>query len=89
MITVLPDVLDALDVVARLLLLADGTNDPEQTPEPEDVKAGWTALVVVIGLIVAVVLLLFSMTRHVRKVRRNEEAELDAAAQDEQDETAL
>ncbi|MFW6774455.1 hypothetical protein ACOACO_09235 [Nocardioides sp. CPCC 205120] len=61
-----------------------------ETPEPEDVKAGWTGAAVLAGLIVAVVLLLVSMSRHVRKVRRNQDdealdAELDAerAARDE------
>ncbi|MDF9717164.1 hypothetical protein INN71_03625 [Nocardioides sp. ChNu-153] len=63
-------------VVAPILQAAE-------TPKPEDVKAGWTGAAVLAGLIVAVVLLLVSMSRHVRKVRRNQDeealdAELDA-----------
>ncbi|WP_028472820.1 hypothetical protein [Nocardioides alkalitolerans] len=58
----------------------------EQTPEPEDVKAGWTGFAVFMALIAATALLLWSMARHVRTLRRNadeeqelEEARLDAA----------
>ncbi|HEY1134544.1 MAG TPA: hypothetical protein VGE77_08195, partial [Nocardioides sp.] len=52
--------------------------DREEGPEPEDVKAGWTGFAVFIGLIVATVLLLVSMARHVRKVRREQELEQEA-----------
>lgn len=51
--------------------LADGV-----PPEPEDVKAGWTAFVVFVLLIVAVGLLGWSLTRHLRKAEANEEAGL-------------
>ncbi|WP_447645482.1 hypothetical protein [Nocardioides zeae] len=53
--------------------------DREEGPEPEDVKAGWTGFAVFIGLIVAVVLLLVSMTRHIRKVRRQQDDEAEDA----------
>lgn len=61
--------------------------DREEGPEPEDVKAGWTGFAVFVGLIVAVVLLLVSMARHIRKVRRQAEDEADDAlwAQEQRD----
>ena len=39
----------------------------EQTPEPEEVKAGWTALVVFLLLGAAVVVLGFSLTKQLRR----------------------
>lgn len=72
-------ILHLLDAVPTLLLTAlDLAAD--ETPEPEDVKAGWTGFAVLIGLIVAVVLLLVSMTRHMRRVRRNAQDDADAEA---------
>ena len=44
----------------------------EQAPEPEDVKAGWTAFAIFIGLIVVVGLLGFSLSRHLRRAEFNE-----------------
>ena len=46
----------------------------EQAPEPEDVKAGWTAFAIFIGLIVVVGLLGFSLSRHLRRAAANQEA---------------
>ena len=46
----------------------------EQSPEPEDVKAGWTAFAMFIGLIVVVALLGVSLTRHLRRAHANNEA---------------
>jgi hypothetical protein len=51
-----------------LVLLAD------ETPEPEDVKAGWTAFVIFLLLIGAVVLLGISLTKHLRKAQAAEDA---------------
>lgn len=56
---------DLLHALTPLALVA-----AEEGPKPEDVKAGWTGFAVLIFLIVAVVLLLVSMTRHMRKIRR-------------------
>lgn len=72
-------ILHLLDAVPTLLLTALELA-ADETPEPEDVKAGWTGFAVFIGLIVAVVLLLVSMTRHMRRVRRNAQEEADAEA---------
>jgi hypothetical protein len=48
----------------------------QQTPEDEDVVAGWTAFAVFGLLIVAVVFLGFSLTKQLKKVDRAEEAGL-------------
>ena len=45
----------------------------DETPAPEDVKAGWVAFAVFIGLGLAVVLLGISLSRHLRKARDNAE----------------
>jgi len=39
----------------------------DETPEPKDVKAGWTALIVFLLLIAAVVVLAFSFVKQLRK----------------------
>lgn len=51
-----------------ITLLAD------QAPEPEDVKAGWTAFVIFILLILAVVLLGFSLVKQLRKAQAAQDA---------------
>jgi hypothetical protein len=48
----------------------------DETPEPEDVKAGWTAFVIFLLLIGAVVFLGFSLTKHLRRAQAAEEAGL-------------
>ncbi len=40
----------------------------EEGPAREDVKAGWTALLVVLGLAAAVVFLAFSLRKHLGRV---------------------
>ena len=45
----------------------------DQAPAPEDVKAGWVAFAVFIALGIAVTLLGFSLSRHLRKARSNAE----------------
>ena len=68
LLTVLPD-------VATLVLdLAGPVAD--QVPEDEDVKAGWTAFAIFIGLIIAVALLGFSLVKQLRKAEAAEEAGL-------------
>jgi hypothetical protein len=46
----------------------------DQAPEPEDVTAGWTALVVFLLLIAAVVLLGFSLVKQLRKAQAAKDA---------------
>ena len=64
LLTVLPDV----------LTLAVSLTD--EVPEDEDVKAGWTAFVIFIALIIAVALLGFSLVKQLRKAEAAEEAGL-------------
>ena len=45
----------------------------DQVPDPSDVKAGWVAFGVFIGLCLAVTFLGFSLTKHLRKARDNAE----------------
>ncbi len=45
----------------------------QEAPAPEDVKAGWVAFAVFIAMGLAVTLLGFSLTRHLRTARRNAE----------------
>jgi hypothetical protein len=54
-----------------LLLLATATDPP---PSENDVKAGWGALGLMLLLIAAVVFLLWSFTRQIKKVRAAQEA---------------
>jgi hypothetical protein len=61
-----------MDLLTLLLpLLVAGA---DEVPKPDDVKAGWVAFGVFIGLGLAVVLLGFSLARHLRKARENAEA---------------
>ena len=45
----------------------------DKVPAPNDVKAGWVAFAVFLALAVAVALLGFSLTKHLRKARDNAE----------------
>ena len=54
--------------VSMVLLLSD------EGPKPEDVKAGWTAFAVFIGLILAVAFLGWSLLRQLRKAQRARDA---------------
>lgn len=60
-----------LSVVLPALVNASAS-DP--VPSENDVKAGWVALVVVVVLVVAVVFLLRSFTKQLKKVDAAEEA---------------
>ncbi len=42
----------------------------EEAPDPNDVVAGWVGFAVFVGLIVAVALLGWSLTKHLRKTDR-------------------
>ena len=55
--------------VAQLVVRA-----ADQTPQDEDVKAGWTAFVVFLLLIAAVVVLGFSLVKQLRKAQAAEDA---------------
>jgi len=48
----------------------------DEAPKDEDVVAGWTAFVIFLLLIAAVVFLGFSLTKHLRRAQANEEAGL-------------
>ena len=65
-------------VLTALVRLAE----VQEGPEPEDVKAGWTALVLFLLLIAAVVFLAFSLVKQLRKAQ----AAKDAGVYDDQDE---
>ena len=61
------------DLALALLPLADGgASDP--TPAAEDVTAGWTALLVFAGLILAVVVLGRSLVKQLRKAQAARDA---------------
>jgi hypothetical protein len=46
----------------------------DKTPKPEDVKAGWTAFILFLLLVAAVVLLAFSLVKQLRKAQAAEDA---------------
>jgi phosphoglycerol transferase MdoB-like AlkP superfamily enzyme len=48
----------------------------DKTPKDEDVKAGWTAFVIFLLLIAAVVVLAFSFTKQLRKAQAAKDAGL-------------
>lgn len=57
-----------LDLLTMTVLLSD------KTPEPKDVKAGWTALIVFLLLALAVVVLAFSLVKQLRKAQAAKDA---------------
>lgn len=68
LLTVAPHVVAS--AVSSVVRLAD------DVPKPEDVKAGWVAFAIFIGLIVAVALLGYSLVRQLRKAQAAEDAGL-------------
>ena len=46
----------------------------DRVPKDDDVKAGWTAFAIFIGLAIAVALLGVSLIRHLRKAEANKAA---------------
>jgi len=56
---------------AQLAILLVGLVD--KTPKPADVKAGWGAFGIFLGMAVAVALLGWSLSRHLKKAQRNED----------------
>ena len=74
-------------VAAVLMPVADLiASAADQTPKDEDVKAGWTALVVFVLLIAAVVVLAFSFTKQLRKAQAAKDA--GVYGEDDQDDQA-
>ena len=69
-------------LVTSLTLLADGA------PEPEDVKAGWTAFAIFLLLAVAVAFLGRSLFKQLRKAQAAQEAGVYDRAQGAADEKA-
>ena len=63
----------AASLLVALLPLVDGEN-PDPVPAKEDVTAGWTALLVFLFLIVAVVVLARSFLKQLRKAQAAREA---------------
>ena len=64
-----------MSVAAVLFPLAElVVRAADQTPKDEDVKAGWTALVLFLLLIAAVVVLAFSLVKQLRKAQAAEDA---------------
>ena len=59
-------------VLSELTLLVVRLAD--ETPKPEDVKAGWTAFVIFLLLLGAVVVLGFSLSKQLRKAQAAKEA---------------
>jgi hypothetical protein len=58
--------------VPELVLLVVQLED--KTPKPEDVKAGWTAFVIFLLLLGAVVFLGFSLTKQLRRAQAAKDA---------------
>ena len=67
-----------------MLVLVRLTDQLQKGPEPEDVKAGWTAFAVFLLLGAALVFLMFSMVKQLRKAQ----AAKDAGVYGEPDEPA-
>jgi len=59
-------------VLSELTLLVVRLAD--ETPKPEDVKAGWTAFVIFLLLLGAVVVLGFSLSKQLRKAQAAKDA---------------
>ena len=56
------------------LIAADVLRMVDQSPKPEDVKAGWTAFALFLILCAAVAFLGFSLVKQLRKVQAAREA---------------
>ena len=70
------------NLVTSLVVLADGA------PEPEDVKAGWTAFAIFLLLAVAVAFLGRSLFKQLRKAQAAQEAGVYDRDEDAADQTA-
>ena len=63
--------MSTMTAVLTLLPLAE---ELVEGPEPEDVKAGWLALAIFLGLVAAVVFLAFSLIKQLRKAQAAKDA---------------
>ena len=64
-----------MSVAAVVLPVADLVSRAvDKTPKDEDVKAGWTAFVLFLLLIAAVVVLAFSLVKQLRKAQEAKDA---------------
>ena len=68
-----------------MLVLVRLTDQLPKGPEPEDVKAGWTALAVFLLLGVALVFLMFSMVKQLRKAQAAKDAGVYGDADEQAD----
>lgn len=57
-------------MLSLMVALLDGSSGLDSAPAAKDVKAGWTALVLFLLLILAVVLLCFSLVKQLRKAQK-------------------
>lgn len=57
-----------------LLVLVSLTDQLPKGPEPEDVKAGWTAFAIFLLLIAATVFLMFNFVKQLRKAQAAKDA---------------
>ncbi len=57
-----------------MLVLVRLTDQLPKGPEPEDVKAGWTAFAIFLLLGIALVFLMFSMVKQLRKAQAAKDA---------------
>ena len=62
---------DTTDLAVQLVSQVGHLLATDQAPEDEDVKAGWTAFAIFIGLIVAVALLGWALTKQLKRAERN------------------
>lgn len=67
-----------------LLLLTLSLAPVDDAPEPEDVKAGWTAMLIFVGLAVAVAVLGFSLVKQLRKAQAAKDAGVYDEPRDEE-----
>lgn len=67
-----------------LLLLTLSLAPIDDPPEPEDVKAGWTAMLIFIGLALALAVLGFSLVKQLRKAQAARDAGVFDEPPDEQ-----
>ncbi|GAA1917757.1 hypothetical protein GCM10009737_18990 [Nocardioides lentus] len=64
----------ALTHLPQVLMDVPAPGGLEQGPEPEDVKAGWTAFAIFFGLCGVVALLCWSFVRQIAKAKRAKDA---------------